>query len=519
MNPSSPPNAERLHELLEAHFCGSLSAAGKEEFAALLDNSAEARRLFVELAGFESALTGIYQSAPAVTPTFVRATGARSRRLWISLPWLAAAACLVVVFWPQKDVRPAPLPTPLTARLVNEAGAVFARHREPGDRAFGPGFYELEEGMVHLRFASGADLVIEAPAGFEIIDAMHARLHWGRVRSIVPPAAKGFTIATNGVDYEDVGTEFGLRVERDTGASAMHVFEGQVNVRQPNSGSMLKSVEGGGSVAYHHGLPVSVSDLLAKEFIAPGSIGYQRWKSHGEGSLDDPGLIAFFSFARHADQPALLRNECSTGTVSSGTIHGARWVSGRWPGKDALLFDRSADFAEIEIPGDFTELTIAAWVSIERLDHTFTTILDSNGWESGDIHLQLQRSGFPHVDIRDAVVHGGGAWFGAAVPTGKWSHLAAVISRTTQTARVFVNGRLTYERPLNIEAPLRPGLCRIGNWLPRGDYEPVRAFNGRMDELAIWNRALSQKELETQVERGRPDFLWSGQLGKLGVGE
>ena len=515
MNPSSDPTDGRLEELMEAHFRGNLSSADKAEFASLLDGSAEARRRFVMLAGFESALTGLHDSLPSAPAEPIRVTSGRTRRVWLVLPWLAAAACLAVALWLQRVEEPAQKPTPVssqfTARLVNEAGAVFADHRSPGDAGFNPGTYELKEGMVHLRFASGADLVIEAPARFELVDAMRARVHWGQVRSIVPPTAKGFTIATEGVDFEDIGTEFGLRVERGTGASAMHVFQGQVNVRKPGSGALLESVEGGGSVAYRHGMSEPLGDLRPGEFIAPGSIGFQRWKSQTEGSLSDPGLIAFFPFARDAQQPAMLRNLSGAGGIASGTIHGAHWVSGRWAGKDALLFDRLSDFAEIEIPGEFAELTIAAWVFLDRLDHTFNAILDSNGWEAGDFHLQVQRSGFPYVDIRDVVVHGGGKGFGSAIPIGQWSHIAAVLSPKTQTARVYVNGSLTYERPLQKDTTLRPGPCRIGNWLPTGDYEPVRAFNGRMDELAIWNRALSQKELEIQVERGRPDFLWSGK--------
>ena len=97
------------------------------------------------------------------------------------------------------------------------------------------------------------------------------------------------------------------------------------------------------------------------------------------------------------------------------------------------------------------------------------------------------------------------------LPLGQWCHIAAVISPIAQTATVYVNGRLTYERPLHRNATLRPGLCRIGNWLPVDGYEPERVLNGRMDELVIWNRALSHKELEIQVERGRPNFLWSGK--------
>ena len=515
MKSSSDAADDHLEELLGAHFHGNLPPPGKTEFAALLDGSAEARRRFVELAGFESALTAIHRGLPPATVQPIGVASARTRRVWLALPWLAAAACLAVVFWPQRVEETAPKPAQVssqfTARLVNEAGAVFADPRSPGDAGFGRGTYELKEGMLHLRFASGADLVIEAPARFELVDAMRARVHWGQVRSIVPPTAKGFTIATEGVDFEDMGTEFGLRVERGTGASAMHVFEGQVNVRKPGSGAVLESVEGGGSVAYRHGVSEPPGALQPGEFIAPGSIGFQRWKSRSEESLSDPALIAFFPFVRDPLEPAMLRNLASAGGMASGTIHGAHWVSGRWPGKDALLFDRLSDFAEMEIPGGFDELTVAVWIAIDRLDNTFNALFDSNGWESGDFHLQVQRNGFPYVDVRDGAVHGSGKGFGSAMPMGQWSHVAAVLSLRARTARVYVNGNLSYERPLQKEATLRPGRCRIGNWLPRGDYEPVRAFSGRMDELAIWNRALSQKELQIQVERGRPDYLWSAK--------
>ena len=81
MNPTPAPFHDRLEELLEAHFQGNLSAAGKAEFAALLDGSDEARRRFVELAGFESALTGIQHSLPAATVEPIRLSSARSRRL------------------------------------------------------------------------------------------------------------------------------------------------------------------------------------------------------------------------------------------------------------------------------------------------------------------------------------------------------------------------------------------------------------------------------------------------------
>ena len=41
-----------------------------------------------------------------------------------------------------------------------------------------------------------------------------------------------------------------------------------------------------------------------------------------------------------------------------GRIAGARWVTGRWPGKQALLFDRDGDHVKVEIPGEFRQMTL-----------------------------------------------------------------------------------------------------------------------------------------------------------------
>ena len=58
-------------------------------------------------------------------------------------------------------------------------GAKFADGRGPNGVRFGPGEYELLEGIVHLRFAQGADMVLSSPARLEVTDSQHARLAFG----------------------------------------------------------------------------------------------------------------------------------------------------------------------------------------------------------------------------------------------------------------------------------------------------------------------------------------------------
>jgi hypothetical protein len=66
---------------------------------------------------------------------------------------------------------------------------------------------------------------------------------------------------------------------------------------------------------------------------------------------------------------------------------------------------------------------------------------------------------------------------------------------------------------------LQPGQCRLGNWLGDGHFreDSSRALCGLVDELAIWDRALSAAEVAALTESGRPSLLWSRENPPLKV--
>ena len=58
------------------------------------------------------------------------------------------------------------------------------------------------------------------------------------------------------------------------------------------------------------------------------------------------------------------------------THRGRRWVSGRWAGKGALLFDRDEDFVGLNIEGEHEELTLSFWVKVDRLDYEYNALMN-----------------------------------------------------------------------------------------------------------------------------------------------
>ncbi|MFT5130634.1 MAG: hypothetical protein ACI8W8_004265 [Rhodothermales bacterium] len=498
---------ERFEDLVERHLCDDLSVDEKSELAEFLDSDAGLAHAFVSGCELNSALVSACRDRESLPPSI-----STLRRPLVLVPWvLAAAACLALIVGQilssdQPDAPIDPAKPSSLAVLLNQSDARFAYPRAQ-DTDLGAGGYELLSGVVHLRFASGVDFVLEGPASLEIVDAMNVRLSKGKARILVPPSGHGFTIAAGGVLYEDVGTEFGLLVDSDNGGSLLRVFDGQVNVLSRQSKILIKRVNQGETVAYADGQP-TVAAELDEAFLTANEVAYLWWNEWSEAALKDDGLIGFFSFSPDESDAFILKNAIN-GPVRSGRISGARWVSGRWPGKRALLFDRDTDFVELEVSGDFRALSIAAWVNVDHLEHVLNAVVDSNGWENGDVHLQITRSGEAYADVAKTRIISPNSKVPATVTVGQWTHIAASLSLDNQRVNVYVNGDLSKTDPLKSDGRIRPQAVRLGNWLAAGDFETERSFHGRMDELAIWNRALSQAEIRALVDAGRPNTVWA----------
>ena len=91
--------------------------------------------------------------------------------------------------------------------------------------------YSLASGLMEITYDTGAKVILQAPAEYDVLAKNGGFLAIGKVTGKVEAEkAKGFSIRTPTACITDFGTEFGLKVDRD-GATQTQVFSGSVMVQ------------------------------------------------------------------------------------------------------------------------------------------------------------------------------------------------------------------------------------------------------------------------------------------------
>ena len=213
------------------------------------------------------------------------------------------------------------------------------------------------------------------------------------------------------------------------------------------------------------------------------------------------GLVAWWPLDETDGAPAADIVGDNDGTHVNGPIP----VEGKVAG--ALRFDGINDYvnlgsnSSLNIPGS---ITIDAWVKIIgdeiRWYNYFVADFDSTGWVSqlslgvysvGGKFQFYSYEGSPSGDntyVRSS----------ADKTVGQWYHVAVVRDDDFKTIKLYVNGSLEGSGVYTGEIPVLQGNKYLGSsgstW---GDY-----FNGELDEVEIYNRALSALEIQAIFKAG-----------------
>lgn len=505
-------NIDELGELIEALRDGTIEDGQVARLDQILSENPEALDYFVERARLHADLSFKFGGQPAMP-----AVASKPRRTaWKPLLALGAAAAVLAAVLLSIPAKPAP------EKSSYEGCAVLTRALDVTWEDAAPALgsvlpkrrLALTSGSIQVEFFSGARVILEGPADFELVSANEGFCRHGKLRAFVPPQAKGFTIRTSRLQLIDRGTEFGLRVDRG-GAAEVHVFQGRVELQA--SGASRDLIDGtavrldsAGSV---RPIPADAEAFLTLSELnlrsAEEARGrYARWESASEGMRRDARVAVYYSFE---DSPAWSRElRCQRPERSplDGAIIGARWTEGRWAGKKALEFKSPGDRVRFQDAGEYESLTLMTWVRVDGLDRPFSGLMLTDGWTSGSVHWQITQGGKLRLGI-----HGDGIMQDydtekvfAPGNLGRWINLCTVYDRAAREVVHYIDGRVSRRLPLKFDTVLRLGNVELGNWgVPlRGNVYEVRHLNGRMDEFVLFGQALKEEDVQALYQVGAP---------------
>ncbi|MEM0969479.1 MAG: FecR domain-containing protein, partial [Verrucomicrobiota bacterium] len=208
------------------------------ELETVLRKEGQARSLFRRMCRVDAELQK--QSGPLASASGEAEDRVISRR-WLQHHWwgVAAALVLLALVVGQLMQRPTSIAT-----LVSSEHAAWESSLPtlPGSD-LQPGRLRLVAGLATIRFRSGAEMVLEAPATLAIKTPMLARLESGAAVMEVPESAVGFVLETPQGTAIDYGTSFAVHVREEGGPATFEVIQGEISVVVPETGSEVRLMD------------------------------------------------------------------------------------------------------------------------------------------------------------------------------------------------------------------------------------------------------------------------------------
>lgn len=206
-------------------------------------------------------------------------------------------------------------------------------------------------------------------------------------------------------------------------------------------------------------------------------------------SASTGGLVAAYNFSETSGTTVVD----ASGNGNDGIISGAtRTTSGKFGG--ALSFDGISNWVTVNDSAslDLTNgMTLEAWVYPTALSNTWRTVLIKEN--SPNLAYVLYANSDTNVPATDVYNGSYNTIKGTSSPAlNAWIHLAVTYDGTTE--RLYVNGTEIALRSLQGSAQISTGALRIGGNSMWGEY-----FKGNLDEIRIYNRALSAGEIQTDM--------------------
>jgi hypothetical protein len=233
---------------------------------------------------------------------------------------------------------------------------------------------------------------------------------------------------------------------------------------------------------FSHRVVVTVSDNYA--------MGGRDTLSIETVQIPTAGLVAYYPFNGNAND--------ESGNGNNGTVHGAALTSDRFSGTNrAYSFNGTSDYIEVSSSSQLnivTNLTISSWIYCNGLNFLGGIISKYQHGGTNGYTLRLgPNSPYSSIDFNNVNTSNG------IISLSQWYHVLGIATSTS--VKIYVNGILVLSSNPYWQMQTNSDPVRIGL-----DYSQ-RYFNGRIDDIRLYNRVLTEQEIQALYHEGG----WNGK--------
>lgn len=494
--------------------CGDLadktfSNSQQSRLNELLKGSEEARQFYIR---YSSQSASLFAYAAEMQSEIPSPVATNSNKLW----WIgtATAAALMLgglLFWLRHEVAEPVASSPLVAMMTGTKDCVWSGiNLQPGESLQAGQRLDLAKGVAEITFDSGAQVTMEGPASLVVTSAWNAALANGAVKATVPEQAMGFRLSNPSVEVMDLGTEFSM-IADEHGAEVL-VLKGSVEVSSHEEPKPIVMLENESRRFANDGA-CEVRDR-EKKFARFAKV-VQLDRAHlasdyAHWSFDESDGTALMAEVRHKKKnPTRAKIDANTPLTL---------VDGRW--QKALTFDghilAKADLPGISAPS--LARTLSFWVRVPdkaSLKSGSTSIIGwgqrskKHGSQAARIAWNKLPADGPIGGIRTEL--GRSLIVGSTnIRDGRWHHVAiAFVPDASSVLQVkqYVDGRLDGVSSNNAHSSRAVEIAMDTLWLGCGPMDRTKDgfFVGALDELFVFERALSPSEIVRLMHNNQPE--------------
>jgi len=217
-------------------------------------------------------------------------------------------------------------------------------------------------------------------------------------------------------------------------------------------------------------------------------------------STTDVELLLYFPCDEGAGNIVVDSSPHGNDAEIVGTVD---WVDGKY-GEAALEFSEAGEVKAPYIPLNDKSFTVCMWIKPKLSGGNEQCVFSQTqvNAQNTSLHYRIYNNGTVRMGFHSNDLDA------AAVTADEWAHVCYWLDLDAGARRIYINGESVAEDAGKAGLPYKgtAGDTMIGSWGATG-----QKFNGVIDEVQVWDRALSETEIRESME----GFVAVDVLGKL----